>query len=355
MSKAVLLEQPSSLDFEVWENIVDDHGNPRLSEARNYFFPLTQDKIGLLCNVFQYWRDFHEYMLLFGRNRETGEELRLAVKCSKRGNDVYAKRLDNRLSFLNKVKNVKFFSNVAFDKEAYAESNLLWITLTYDPKLCSLHEAWENSYYELHKFKANLENHYGKIEWLTFIQPFPNQNGEAYGYPHFHILVFFKEASFSAFPRLEKDSEGRTVLRYRVKEKREIEIQGKWDSYIDVQAISSVRGASNYCKKYAESVCYGDSDKAILNGAVSWLFRKKSFTLTRGFQKALHDLIVSMRVRKRVFQKGLDGEVAYAVWEWDFCGIRSASVVGVPSGNVWVLSLDEDSFEKLVKGFESSS
>jgi len=349
MSRLVL-EKPSSteLDFEVWENIVNEKGDPRLSEARNYFLPLTRDKISTLVEAFQYWRDYHEYLLLFGENRETGEKLRLAVKCSKRGNDVYAKRLDMRLNFLDRFENVRFFDNVDFNKEAYAKANLFWVTLSWDSKLCSLDEAWRTSYRELHKFKANLENRYGKVEWLVFIQPFPNQNGEAFGYPHFHIVLWFKEAEFNVFPRLEKDKSGAMVLRYRCKEKREIELSAKWHSFMDVQALSSLRGAVNYCKKYAKSVCYGDDPKAVLNGAMAWLYRKKSYSLTRGFQACMHDLISAMHVRKRVFQHTLDGG-SFPIWEWVFLGIRSAAEVGDPSGDTWVLELGEDKFQELVR------
>lgn len=343
-----LEEISGSFEYEVYSAILDGYGNPRLSEARNFFLPLTRDEIPLLCECFKYWRDFHEYLLLRGRNRETGEELRLAVKCSKRGNDVYAKRLEERLGFLSRLENVKFFDNVNWDKQAYAKANLFWVTLTWNPKLCSLNEAWETSYEELHKFKANLEHCYGKIEWLVFIQPFPDGNGEAFGYPHFHIVMLFKEAEFNVFPHLEQDKDGATVLRYRVKEKREIELAGKWHSFIDVQALSSLRGAVNYVKKYAESVCYGDSDKAVLTNAITWLYRKKSYSMTREFQKALNDLISGLHVRKNLMQATLDGN-ALPVWAWEFCGVVSGAELGVGDGGVWVLELSVDDFERVVR------
>lgn len=353
MSRLVSESKPSvELDFDVWENIVNEKGDPRLGEARNYFLPLTREKIPTLVEAFQYWRDYHEYLLLEGENTSTGEKLRLAVKCSKRGNDVYAKRLDMRLNFLDRLKNVRFFNHVDFDKVAYAKANLFWVTLSWDTKLCSLDEAWRSSYRELHKFKANLEHHYGKIEWLVFIQPFPDENGEAYGYPHFHIVLWFKEAEFNVFPHLEKDNSGALVLRYRVKEKREIELGAKWHSFIDIQSLSSLRGAVNYVKKYAKSVCYGESSKAVLNGAVAWLYRKKSYSLTRGFQGALHDLISAMRVRKRVFQCRLSGD-PIALWEWTFLGIRSGLEVGDPGGGVWVLEFGADEFDRLVRGHQA--
>jgi hypothetical protein len=338
----------TELDYEVWSNVVNEKGDPRLSEARNFFLPLTAEKISTLIEVYEYWREYNEYLLLLGENNSTGEKLRLAVKCSKRGNDVYAKRLEMRLNFLNNLKNVKFFDNVDFDKTAYAEANLFWITLTWDAKLCSLHEAWLNSYRELHRFKANLENKYGKIEWLVFIQPFPDVKGEAYGYPHFHIVMWFRDSTFHAFPHLEKDKKGVMALKYRVSEKRDIEIASKWHSFIDIQALSSIKGAVGYVKKYAKSVCYGESKKASLTCAMAWLYRKKSFSLTRGFQRVLSDLIASMRDRKRVFQKTLTNQLI-PLWSWEFLGIRSASEVGSPCSDVWVLEFNADEFDQLVK------
>jgi hypothetical protein len=110
-----------------------------------------------------------------------------------------------------------------------------------------------------------------------------------------------------------------------------------------------LRGAVHYVKKYAKSVCYGESSKAVLNGAVAWLYRKKSYSLTRGFQGALHDLISAMRVRKRVFQQTLEGELL-PIWIWEFLGIRSAAEVGDPGGGIWVLEFDVDKFDRLVRG-----
>ena len=339
---------PPTSAYDVLHEVFGDYGVPRLGAARKYFLPLLQEDIPLLKEAFRSWQGYDEYMLLRGEQFKTGKEMFLAVKCSKRGNDVYARRLDRKLGFLDRLTNVKFFHEVDFDKQPYALTNLLWITLTWNSNLCSLDEAWKCSYHELHKFKANLEAKYGKIEWLTFIQPFDDEKGAAYGYPHFHMVVLFKEASFNAFPRLEKH-EGKTCLRYRIKEKRELEVASRWHSFVDVQALSSLRGAVHYCKKYAKSVCYGDSEKAVLNSAMAWLYRKKSYTLTHGFQEALNDLILTLQVRKNgAMQKTLGGK-DLPLWVWKFCGIRSAAEVGVASADVWVKSLTVDEFERAVR------
>jgi hypothetical protein len=336
------------LPYDVWSQVVDEHGVLRLAPARRFFLPLTQEKLPLLMEVYEAWRDYHEYMVLAGSNRETGEKAFVAVKCSKRGNDIYARRMKERLDFLEQLSDVEFFDNVDFTKQAYARSNLLWVTLTWDSNFCSLDEAWRMSYYYLHKFKANLENRFGKVEWLVFPQPFPDREGKAFGYPHFHILLLFKEASFNAFPHMELDEDGKTVMRFRVREKREIEVQGKWHSFVDVQAISSPRKAAAYCKRYAMNECYGSGEKATLTCAVNWLYRKQGYSLTHHFREDLHEFIVSMQLRKTV-QVGLDGEVAYPVWEWEFIGVRSGHELELEDGNIWVKSLSMDEFEQLFR------
>lgn len=351
MSKLVSPSQVGSdlkLKIDVWEAVTNSYGEPRLGRARDFLFPLTQDKIPLLVDVFQYWRDFDEYVAVEGEHIETGEKQYLFIKCSKRGNDVYAWRIKKRLNFLNNLRDVEFFSPEDFKPNKVVKSNLLWITLTWNSYRCSLQEAWEKTYYELHKFKANLENRYGKIEWLVFPQPFPNPNGKAFGYPHFHILMLFKEASFKVFPRLEEDKDSKMVMRYRVQEKYELEAQGKWHSFIDVQALSSPQKAAAYCQKYAQKMMYGDSYKASVTQAVNWLFRKRSFSLTREFQGSLNDLIGYEHNRK-IFQAHIDGSEASPVWDWRFKGIFSAERVGV-DGETWVKSVDVDEFQDVLFG-----
>lgn len=60
----------------------------------------------------------------------------VAVKCAKRGNDVYLLRVENRLRGLGfHIPDV----NIDFTKHPF--TNMLFITLTYDTKLCSFDEA----------------------------------------------------------------------------------------------------------------------------------------------------------------------------------------------------------------------
>ena len=339
------LHEWSALGPEILKGIVDKFGHPRLSVARDYFLPLTQDMLELLKKVFVFWQSYAEYMLLMGENVQTGETLRLAVKCSKRGNDVFARRLDRKLGFFKAVENVKLFTV----NEAYAgtaETNLLWVTLTYDSKRCSLDDAWLNCMDEFNKFITNLRNKYGKIDVLKFPQPFDDSNGEAYGYPHYHLILLFHEATFKVVPRLEQNNDGEWSLVYRIEQKDEFKSQGKWHSFSDVKALSSVGAVVNYCRKYAQNVCYGSSDKAILTAGVLWLYRKQTFSMSSGFRENFAEFIRAMHDSKTSnMQKTLDGE-EFLVWVWRYYGIRSALDVGAKGE--WVVSLNADQFQRLI-------
>lgn len=340
MSKASL-----SLELNVWENIQDRYGNPRLDVARNYFLPLTQDAIPLLCEAFKYWQQHDEYMILKGENLITGEMLYVARKCSKRGNDVYAARLRSRLGFIQSMDDVKFFDVKDFTTQKHVKTRLLWVTLTYDSNRCTLNQAWNNCMSEYNLWITNLRNKYGHIDVLGFRQPFPDKEGNAYGYPHFHLVLLFRDHELKVFPKMEQDSQGREQLVFRVSEKYDLEHQGKWHSFIDVKALSSARGVMNYCKAYAQNVCYGTSEKAILNSAVLWVYRKQTYSLSGGFRKAYHEFMLARHLSKG--QMTLDGE-EFHEWVWSFVGIRSAAVVD--ANGVWFKSLSKEEFIRVIGG-----
>lgn len=341
MSQTCTLEK----ELKVWQEILDRYGNPRLAIARNFFLPLQQEDIPLLLEAFEFWQSYDEYGLIEGENTVTGNKLYLAVKCSKRGNDVFAARLRHKLGFLRKWSNVKFFDVKDFNTHKAVKTRLLWVTLTYDSKRCSLSEAWSNCMVEYNKWITNLRNKYGKIDVLRFIQPFPSENGAAYGYPHFHLVLLFKEADFEVFPRLETTKENETALVYRIKDKYELEAQGKWHSFVDVKALSSARAVSNYVLKYAENVAYGESSKALINSAVLWLYRKQTYSLSGSFRLRYHDLMRAKQVSKA--QSTLEGDVLDD-WVWSWKGLRSSSVLGLHGE--WFVELSKDSFVRAIDG-----
>lgn len=335
-----------ALSPQLRQSMVDNRGNPRLAKARNYFLPMDAEKLDELEDVFDFWQNSDEYALLKGVNSRTEKTKFVAVKAAKRGNDVYARRLDEKLGFLGRLEKTNLFGISDFKPDRQVRTRLLWVTWTWDSKLCSLDESWRRSYEDLHRWKANIENRYGKIEWLVFPQAFPG-TGRARGYFHSHGLLLMCETEFSVFPSMEKDDEGREILRYRIHEKSEFASQGKWHSFIDVQALSSVQAAANYCRKYAQNVCSGSSEKAMINSAVSWIYRKKGFSLTREFREKLRDLIELLQDRKGSFQRDLDGK-RVREWIWECLGVFSAQDLDVKHGE-WTVSVDPGQANDLLR------
>ena len=340
-------EEPSFDEYGFFTELRDDQGRPRLSCARHYFLPnLEQKDVPYLVEGFEAWKKYHEYLLIKGENRVNGKKLFLAVKCSKRGNDVFSRRLDKRLGFLRALKGLRLFRPEDFKPNRKVKTNLLWLTLTYNP-VVSLGTAWKNCMEEWNLFITNLRNRYGQIDVLKFVEAFPDERGQAYAYPHFHVVLLFKEASFEVFPRME--GQKRLSLVYRVQEKRELEAQGKWHSFIDVKALSSGKALGNYVRKYCQKTHYGDSQGALTSQAMLWLHRKQTYSMSSGFKAKFFDLIRDKQGSKPCrAQKTLSGELLED-WVWTFHGVRGFEEVGVDP-QVWVKSLEEAKFHLLVGG-----
>ena len=342
-------EEETSFDkHEFFFDLRDDRGRPRLDCARNYFLPhLRQQDVPWLVEGFKAWRDYAEYLLIKGVNRVNGKKMFLAVKCSKRGNDVFANRLDRKLGFLRRLKGIEFFHPDDFTPKRLVKTNLLWVTLTYNSRLKTLDEAWKTVMDDYNLWITNLRNEYGKIDVLRFIEAFPDEKGTAFGYPHLHIVLLFKEAQFEVFPRMEEGKDGRLGMVYRIREKYEIERQGKWHSFIDVKALSSGKAVYNYVRKYCSKTHHGDSQGAMVTQSLLWLFRKQTYSLSSGFRSELHDLIMDLQGSKTCeAQKTLDGKLLED-WVWTFHGIRDWLEIGCEP-KVWVSSLEEEKFNNLV-------
>lgn len=343
----------SSEGYSFLSELLDDWGRPRLDMARSFFSSLKQKDVPYLIEGFKNWRDFAEYLILKGENRVNGKKLFVAVKCSKRGNDVFSRRLDRKLGFLKQIEGIDLFTPEMFKPNKVVKSNLLWVTLTFNPALCGLKRAWETYMSSWNLWITNLRNKYGRIEVLRFSEAFPGEfkkdgtPAKAFGYPHIHAVLLFKEAHFRVFPRMEEGKDGKLGLVYRIQEKYELEDQGKWHSFVDVKALSSGRALGGYLRKHTKNTHYGDTQEALVTQALLWLFRKQTFSMSSGFRRELLDLITGLQGSKEFgAQKTLDGRILDD-WIWSCHGVRSAFELDVDPG-VWVQSLEEEKFHSLV-------
>lgn len=319
---------------------------PRLRGIREMFqhSPISDLQLELLMDDYAEWVHCSEFLLLHGKSSR-GETRNVAVKCSKRGNDVHAKRLEQKLGFLNRkeLRNVRFFELKDLVVGKKVTTRMLWITLTTNPSLGSRRELWERSSHDVANFLENLEAEYGEIEDLWFPQAFPDRKGAAWGDPHNHMVVLFKKAEFNVFASRRVADDGEDSWVFRISEKRALERAGKHHSFIDVEAISSVPGAVSYCRKYAQNVLQGESEAAILTNSLLWLFGKHSYGMSHHFREQLHDLIALCKFSYG--QRDLMGNLV-PEWEWHAYGVWTPDELGI-HGESWTSSVSDDVWRRL--------
>jgi hypothetical protein len=233
-------------------------------------------------------------MILSKWNKAKWKNDVFAVKCSKRGNDVYHSRVESRFRGLShKAEPLTFFDPKAREAKA---TRALWVTLTYDTKLRSYKEAWEQIGIEFNGFMAYVRSKFGKVSCCRVFESFEN------GYPHIHCILLFQEHTFSVF----RDYKGQ----FRVHEK-DVFARG-WHSNVDVKGMSSLAGGFSYLKKYLlKGIDFENADsKGLKTLALCWVYRKRAFAVSGSFRKALSDLITELHnSNKPTAQITLFGEI----------------------------------------------
>jgi len=250
---------------------------PSLRGFLKDYIRLNFDLSGIV-EKYKEWVSEDTYMILSRWNREEWKNDVYAVKCAKRGNDVYRSRVESRFRGLSHMAEDLVFFNPK-DRGA-KETCALWTTLTYDTKLCSYKEAWEKIGVEYNRFMAYVRSHFGKVSCCRVFESFEN------GYPHIHCILLFQEYSFSVF----RDAKGQ----FRVNEK-DVIAQG-WHSNVDVKAMSSLASGFSYLKKYLlKGIDFERADsKGLKTLALCWVYRKRAFSVSGSFRKALTDLITDL-------------------------------------------------------------
>jgi hypothetical protein len=331
--KTQVARKPTIYDFRKL-GLLSESGKIRLLPAQRYFNE-NENYFPLLPQLYDAWRNESEYMVF--RHRYVLENLSneqkedyVALKCSKRGNDVYNARIKRRFGFFNKnIPDLKFFSTNpdAFKTDTKVKTKLLWVTLTWNTRLCSRRNAWKSEISrEWNRFITALRRRYGKIEVLR------SWEATRQGYPHIHGVLWFESAEFTVFPHYS-EKEGR--LQFRIQEKREFE--SLWHSYVNIEAISSMKKMANYVLKYQLKVNEGKEDQGSGSNTLAfmWLFRKRSYACSRDLQAKFFDLIEDLH------NSNMENE-----GEWEFLGVFSGRDLGL-SGE-WVAEVKLDCLRGLL-------
>jgi hypothetical protein len=298
-------------------------GKPRLAFARELFLNGEDPDLESLLEFYRGWRDLPEYGVIQRQtwNGQDIEKKTIAVKCAKRGNDVYQYRVRRRFGPIERLKkDIEFFS--------FNESNpivsVLFVTLTWHG-VGSISESWEANSYYFNKWVTNLREKYGKLSYVR------TWEATERGYAHVHLMIMFHEARFHGFKTINE--EGKVV--WRIYEKEEFE--KSWPYFVDVRAARTYGAVVRYIRKRV----YHGTDKADnvdagdLTLALMWLFRKRSFAISKDLLKQLSDLIGDLHNSK--LQAKLTGGYLEETWVW--IGVYSASELGL-SGLEWSVVLD---------------
>ena len=167
---------------------------------------------------------------------------------------------------------------------------------------------------------AYVRKRFGKVSSCRVFESFEN------GYPHIQCILLFQEKSFSVF----RDAKGQ----FRVHQK---EVFAKaWHSNVDVKAMSSLAGGFAYLKKYLlKGISFENADsKGLKTLALCWVFRKRAFSVSGSFRKALTDLITYLHnSNKKLVQVTLSGNILFEE-KFHLLGFVNAEVIELEK-NCW--------------------
>ncbi len=238
------------------------------------------------------WVSQDEYLIFRKENIHTYEKTWKAVKASKRGNDVYVRRVKDRLKHLSSIHNVEFFDYG--DRSRRHKTRVLFTSLTYrrdDP----LTVVWRKVGEDFNRWLTGLKRRYGKI---LIIRTFEAQRD---GYVHIHTVLYFQEYEFETFFYNGK---------WRITERDDVVHNWGW-GFCDVLALYSLKAGLGYVTKYItkiQSAIVDDNEKYVLTLALLWVFRKRAFSVSRGFSILV---LVKKRVRSYRGQVDLSGNPLY--------------------------------------------
>jgi len=298
-------------------------GKPRLGWARSYFLEGKQEpELSELTAFYRSWRDFDEYGVIQRQEWRGCDCIKktIAVKCAKRGNDVYKRRVERRMGIFELSRgDVEFFKW----NESAPRVSMLFVTLTWKVQ-GSVSESWEGVGQAFNRWITLLREKYGRISYAR------TWEATKQGFAHVHVMMLFNDSDFSAF----KSMDAQYNFVWRIEDKAEFE--KSWPAFVDVRAVRTYSSVLRYLRKrIVEGTDKTDDQEAgDLTKALMWIFRKRSFALSRDLAQKLGDLIRDLRNSKR--QSTLEGGVIEETWVW--LGVYSASELGL-DGKVWVVEL----------------
>jgi len=295
----------------------------------------TEIPIEEIIQAYTSWVQEDRYMIL-ERDKTTWdapksstmfEKEMIAVKSAKRGNDVYSQRVLTRFRMF---ENLLTDLNLVYFDRGKMRTQVLFLTLTYDTKLRSQHQAWKtlSKFYNL--FMSKMRRVFGSISSARTFESFEN------GYPHVHAVLLFNDFSFPVREIINEKGIKVLVIDDNFKDC----ISAMWHSWIDVKGVGNVSESINYLKKYISKCANFDAtdSKGIKTLAQCWAYRKRAYSLSGVFRCRMSDLISHMQnSNSKTSQMTLENEILEEN-KWSCLGFVSIEVLCIEPF-IWHLPL----------------
>lgn len=191
-------------------------------------------------------------------------------KAVKRGNDVYIKMIKERFKPILEREPLIFFGDWGLKK-----TPMLYVTLTTDPSMVGYCRGWLDFGTWFNKYVTNLKK---QFKGLAFVRAWQSQEN---GRPHAHVILYFYNHEFTAVWWPE---DGTWRLPSRSRHRSAIKKAWKWGT-CDIVCVQDTQKAFKDMLKYIlRDLEGGESD---LTNAMVWFYRRQSFSISRGFAKAV--------------------------------------------------------------------
>jgi hypothetical protein len=261
-----------------------------LKRLRNVLYDkeTTQEMISI---AYHNWVLDNKY-LIFEQKRHRSPVRQIASLVPKRGNPKYAWKVRKRwqeftLPFEYQQKIDTERGNLVSSNETL--TNVLFLSLTWDPNICDWKTAWDSISYFWNGFVSNLRRKYGQV-LTTRVYESTEQ-----GFPHIHCILYFPKYQFPTFLKWSKTKK-RHIWRIPFPEVEKL--RGLWHSFIDVQGMVNLADGMKYLGKYltkSTDLESGDhSGKGKITLANTWAFRKRAYSLGKKFKEAIFEKYVSL-------------------------------------------------------------
>lgn len=263
---------------------------------------LSQSEIGELIPLYTEWRDQAEYLPL-RLTYEDGKRTWNFMKVAKRGNDVYCNNIKKAFAPFTDPNNKNFQQQIWFDPDIFVskKTHMLYVTLEYNSSTCGLCDSWFNVGTHFNSFITNLRNKfttYGivngrkKVIQACKIVFLRGWHAHESGYPHIHVLIYFRDIEFSTVFHNGVWRLSRKKRFPGAKQTIKQDIADCWDhGFVDIRCASDTKKAFKDIVKYTTNdFGFGKEDrltkgKCDLTNTLLWYFGKQSYGLSVGNEK----------------------------------------------------------------------